>query len=134
MEKKDYTILIIEDDYYVRELYLRVLKATGFNVFTAANGQEGFQLATQHQPNLVLLDIMLPGKNGLAVLRQLKDDDQTKSTSIIVLTNLGQESIIKDAMSAGAEAFFLKPEVDPYELAKRIDDFYEKKVTQPTSE
>ncbi|MCA9397846.1 response regulator transcription factor, partial [candidate division WWE3 bacterium] len=67
-------ILIIEDDYYVRELYERVLSNAGFDVFSAADGQEGYQLALRN-PDLILLDIMLPGRNGLTVLRQLKDSD-----------------------------------------------------------
>lgn len=133
MEKKDFNILIIEDDYYIRELYQRVLTASGFSVYTTADGQEGFQLATQHKPQLILLDVMLPGKNGLAVLRQLKDNDQTHDIAVIVLTNLGQESIINEAMTAGAEAFFLKPEVDPYELAKRIEEYFATYKTRQSS-
>lgn len=134
MEKKDFNILIIEDDYYIRELYQRVLTTSGFSVFTTADGQEGFQLATQHKPQLILLDVMLPGKNGLALLRQLKDSDETRDVAVIVLTNLGQESIIDEAMTAGAQAFFLKPEVDPYELAKRIEEFFASRNVQQESE
>ena len=115
----DIQILIIEDDYYVRELYERVLTNAGFGVFSAADGQEGYQLALKN-PDLILLDIMLPGRNGLTVLRQLKDADQTKDIPVIILTNLGQQNTIKEAMESGAAEYLLKPEVDPYELAQRM--------------
>ena len=127
MEDEKLHILIIEDDYYVRELYERVLMNAGFDVFSAADGQEGYQLALQN-PDLILLDIMLPGRNGLTVLRQLKDSDQTKEIPVIILTNLGQQSTIKEAMESGAEEYLLKPEVDPYELAKRIQEYFDTKA------
>ena len=126
-------ILIIEDDYYVRELYERVLSNAGFDVFSAADGQEGYQLALRN-PDLILLDIMLPGRNGLTVLRQLKDSDQTKNIPVIVLTNLGQQSTIKEAMESGAEEYLLKPEVDPYELAKRIQEYFDTKQVISTED
>lgn len=130
---KDYTVLIIEDDYYVRELYERVLSNAEFKVISAADGQEGFQLAIQNQPQLVLLDVMLPGKNGLAVLKDLKSDSQTQNIDVIMMTNLGQDSIIKDALDSGAAEYLLKPEVDPYELAERIEEFYQRSVSSSPS-
>lgn len=131
---KSYKVLIIEDDYYVRELYERVLTNSEFEVITAADGQEGYQLAVQQQPNLILLDVMLPGKNGLSVLHQLKDDQQTEQIAVVMLTNLGQDNIIKEAMDVGAVEYLLKPEVDPYELANRIEEYYQNSLSNSNPE
>jgi len=125
-------ILIIEDDLYERELYQRVLENAGYSVTISANGQEGYQKAFDN-PTLIVLDIMLPGKNGLVVLQDLKDNDATKHIPVLVLSNLGQENIIKEALRSGAEAFVLKSQISTGEFIEKVKDILQDTSSQSTN-
>lgn len=115
-------ILLIEDELFVRELYERVLKQAGLEVTSAFDGQAGFELAS-NMPDLILLDIMLPKLNGIDVLRKLKADDKLKNIPVILLTNLGQESVIKEAIKIGAQGYLMKIRVTPYEIVDQVKSF-----------
>ena len=121
MNKK---ILLIEDEFYILDLYRMILERAGFEVFLAENGEKGLKLA-QNLPNLILLDIMLPKMNGIILLKKLKEADLTKNIPVMILTNLGQEEIIKTAFDSGASGYFLKVRLNPEELVKKINLFLE---------
>jgi len=89
-------ILIIEDDFFIRELYERQFTKEGYNIVSSEDGPNGLLLSSQENPDLILLDIMLPKLNGLDLLRTLKSKEETKNIPVILLTNLGQESVIKE--------------------------------------
>ncbi len=78
-----------------------ILERAGFEVFLAEDGEKGYNLA-QNLPNLILLDIMLPKMNGIMLLKKLKEENLTKNIPVVLLTNLGQEEIIKTAFDNGA--------------------------------
>jgi len=118
-------ILIVEDDLYERELYQRVLENAGYSVITSNNGQEGFQKAFDN-PVLIVLDIMLPGKNGLVILQDLKENEATKHIPVLVLSNLGQENIINEALRSGAEAFVLKSQISTDEFIEKVKAILQK--------
>src|SRR5688572_24207980 len=89
-------ILIVEDDQFLREFYQELLQSEGFQVDIAPDGEVGLQKAQVGGYQLVLLDIMLPKRDGLQILRELKAaPPQTPNGQIVVLTNLGQDAIIK---------------------------------------
>lgn len=115
-------ILLIEDDFYIADLYRTILQAQGFEVILAMDGAEGLELALS-QPDLILLDIMLPKLNGLMVLKKLKSEQLTKNIPVVLLTNLGQESIIKAAFAVGAAGYLLKARLEPAELIKQVGNF-----------
>lgn len=115
-------ILLIEDDHFINQLYLRVLKQAGFNTIIASDGSEGVNLANDSF-DLILLDVMLPKIDGISVLRKLKENPQTKKIPVILLTNLGQESVIKTAFEIGAQGYILKMSVTPYEMVEEIQQF-----------
>ncbi len=115
-------ILLIEDDYFIYQLYTRVLRQAGFEVTSAIDGEAGIQ-AADNSFNLILLDIMLPKIDGINVLKKLKENPATKNIPVILLTNLGQENIIKMAFSIGAQGYLLKMSVTPYEMIERIKPF-----------
>src|SRR3989338_11668571 len=98
MNKK---ILLVEDEFYIRDLYRIILESAGFNVILAEDGEEGYK-QTQNLPDLILLDIMIPKLNGIMLLQKIKKDEKTKNIPVVLLTNLGQESIIKKAFDEGA--------------------------------
>lgn len=115
-------ILLIEDELFIRELYERALLSSGFNVISALDGEEGVTKA-KTMPSLILLDIMLPKLNGIEALKILKNDPQTKNIPVVLLTNLGQESIIKNAFSIGAVGYLMKMRITPHELGEKIKPF-----------
>ncbi len=117
-------ILLIEDDKFIFDLYKRVLTQAGYEVMVAQDGEEGIKMAQNQKFDLILLDIMLPKKNGVEVLRDLKGNDLTKNIPVMVLSNLGQEDIIKDCLSLGAVGYLLKVEHLPQEVVGRINEFF----------
>lgn len=115
-------ILLVEDEFYIRDLYKNILETAGFEVILAIDGEEGYNLA-QNLPDLILLDIMIPKINGIMLLKKIKNDENTKNIPIVLLTNLGQESIIKEAFTDGASGYFLKVLLNPKEMINQIGRF-----------
>ncbi len=101
-------ILIIEDDKFLLKLYSDKLSREGFSVSMAISGEEGLGKVRQEKPDLVLLDVILPQKNGFDILGELKLDPETKDIPVVMLTNLGQESDIKTGMDLGAVDYLVK--------------------------
>jgi len=120
-------ILIIEDDKFLLKLYSDKLKREGFEVSMAISGEEGLGKVEREKPDLVLLDIILPQKNGFDILGEIKLNKETKNIPVIILTNLGQESDIKIGLDLGAADYLVKtdfsinklPELVRKHLAKR---------------
>lgn len=121
-------ILLVEDDPSLAKIYQVELEMDGFEVETAQDGEQGLATAKRTKPSLVLLDIVLPKINGLAVLEELKKDEATKKIPVIVITNFGQEDNVKRAFAQGAEDFVLKYQTTPAELVKKIRDILARRV------
>lgn len=115
-------ILLIEDEFFILDLYQRILESHGFEVLTAVDGEQGLEQANLG-PDLILLDIMLPKFNGLQVLTKLKSQTQTQNIPVILITNLGQESIIKEAYNCGAQGYLLKVNLNPKDLVEHVNNF-----------
>lgn len=120
-------ILIIEDDFFIRELYERQFEKEGFAIEGAPDGPEGLLKASQTKPDLILLDIMLPKLNGLDLLRTLKSKPETKDIPVILLTNLGQESVIKEGFQLGAEGYLIKSAYTPSQIIEEVKEFMMKR-------
>jgi two-component system, OmpR family, alkaline phosphatase synthesis response regulator PhoP len=103
------TILVIEDEDDILELLRYNLAREGFKVITAGGGQQGLSLALAKLPDLLLLDLMLPGLDGLEVCRVLKKDPKTASIPIVMVTAKGEESDIVTGLELGAEDYVAKP-------------------------
>mgnify|MGYP001594646631 CR=1 FL=1 len=116
-------ILIVEDEMFVRELYERVLSQNGFEVFTASDGEKGLAIAASAHPDLILLDVMMPGVNGLEVLKRLKADSDLKDIPVVLLTNLGQQSVIQQALDQGASGYLMKVRLTPYQVLAHVKEF-----------
>ncbi|MDR3639693.1 MAG: response regulator transcription factor [Humidesulfovibrio sp.] len=113
-------ILVVEDHPETRDLLAYNLKAAGYTVRTAGNGQNGLDLAARSRPDLVLLDVMLPGDmDGLEVCRKLKQDPRTRHVPVIMLTALGDEMDRIVGLELGAEDYVAKP-FSPRELLLRV--------------
>ncbi|OGY25159.1 MAG: hypothetical protein A2Y57_04825 [Candidatus Woykebacteria bacterium RBG_13_40_7b] len=123
MESKK--LLLIEDDVFVRDLYRRELQKAGFIVEIGQDGQEGIDRAKSELFDFVLLDIMMPKKTGIDVLKELKADPKTRHYPIYLLTNLGQESIIREAIELGAVGYLLKAQLLPREVVEAVRKYFE---------
>jgi len=108
MDKKAFTILIIEDEPDISELIEFNLTQSGYSILVSSNGEKGIENARKHLPELILLDLMLPGINGIDVCRILKNDKDTSDVSIIMLTALGQEEDIVKGLETGADDYVTK--------------------------
>jgi len=107
--KKAYTILIIEDEPDISELIEFSLTQSGYRIIVSDNGEKGIEVTRKYSPDLILLDLMLPGINGIDVCRILKNDKDTSDVSIIMLTALGQEEDIIKGLETGADDYVTKP-------------------------
>jgi len=118
-------VLVVEDDEFILDLYKRQLENAGFSVITAMDGEQVAEKVND-RPDLVLLDVMLPKKNGLDVLRDLKVNELTRTIPVILLTNLGQDSIVKQGFELGASGYLIKSSITPSEVINQVTDFLDK--------
>ena len=125
-------LLVVEDDFFVRDLYTRELIRAGFEVVSAEDGAEGLLKVVEEKPDLVLLDIMLPKMSGLAVLKTLKEREETKNIPVVLLTNLGQDSVIREGFTLGAIGYLIKAAYTPTQIIEEVKKFLrESEKTQP---
>jgi two-component system response regulator RpaA len=122
----DNWILLVEDELFIRDLYTRILVDAGYKVKSAEDGDIGLTDALlEPKPKLILLDVMLPKKNGLEVLSRLKNAERTKNIPVVLVTNLGQEDVIKQAYSIGAQGYLLKMNLEPEQLVSLVKMFFD---------
>jgi len=112
-------IVVIEDEPDILEVLSYNLKREGYEVFTANDGHRGLSLIRRETPDLVLLDLMLPGIDGVEICGAIKKDAQTQSTLIIMVTAKGEESDIVLGLGVGADDYITKP-FSPKELVARV--------------
>lgn len=120
-------ILVVDDDQTLLDMYKERLEAGGYEVITAANGEEGLARAVDHLPHCILLDILMPKVNGFDVLENLKMNEETKNIPIIMLTALVQESNKQKGLSEGADDYIIKSEIMPKDVIQRIEGVIKKK-------
>lgn len=113
-------ILLVEDEDFIRELYIRQLSKEGFLVKSAVDGQTGLDMLKTENFDLLLLDIMLPGMNGLQLLREYKTQNPNSPMITILLTNLGQEAVIKEGFELGAQAYLIKASYTPDQVVNEV--------------
>jgi DNA-binding response OmpR family regulator len=102
-------ILVVDDEFILRDLMRTVLEEEGFSVITASDGEEALAKANNEMPDLILLDLMMPGKSGLEVCKILKSQSKTRRIPVVMSTVLGREVDRVLTKEAGAEAHFMKP-------------------------
>jgi len=113
------TILIVDDEEDIIELIKYNLKNEGYSILTALTGEQAIKIAKQSQPDLMVLDLMLPGIDGLEVTKYLKNNEQTRDIPIVMLTAKGEESDIVTGLELGANDYISKP-FSPKVLVARI--------------
>src|SRR5579872_1994557 len=117
-------IVVVEDEKYIMDMYKEIMEGSGFNVRTAPNGETGLTVIEEFKPDLVMLDLMLPGIDGMEVLRTIKKSPEKYGNPIIViLTNLSNEVMIKDAFYEKADGYLMKTELTPEQVVSEIKGF-----------
>ncbi len=117
-------IILIEDEPYINELYKITLESAGYNVISVFDGEQGFQAVQQNtDAGIVLLDIMLPKMHGLDVLKKIKSNAETKNMTVVILSNLGDESIVEKAHEYGARDFLIKATIEPKQLVACVTNY-----------
>lgn len=121
-------ILITEDDETLSKMYQRKLEHEGFEVVMAYAGDEGLALAAKEKPDLILLDVMMPGMDGFAVVRELNKNPELKDIPVIIMTNLGTSDIfIDEAKMLGVKAYLVKYKTSVNEVIEKIREELGKK-------
>lgn len=113
-------ILLVEDDKFLSTALGDKLTREGFTVIKAVNGQEAVTKIRSQQPDLILLDLIMPQKNGFEVLAEIKLEQTFKHIPVIVLSNLGQEADIKKAKELGAVDYLVKSDVEMRTVVEKI--------------
>ncbi len=109
MEKNEIRVLVVEDDGDIRTLLLHQLRKDGYIASGAAGGEEGLKAAEKEKPHLVILDLMLPGMDGMAVCRKIRRNPEWKGVLILMLTARGEEEDMVSGLEAGADDYVVKP-------------------------
>lgn len=113
-------ILIVEDDKFLRELIAKKLLAESYQIIEAKNGEEATDKIPKERPDLVLLDLILPGIDGFEVLKQIKNNPETLEIPTIILSNLGQRDDVEKGLGLGAADFLIKAHFTPKEIIDKI--------------
>lgn len=120
IKNQDKKILIIEDEEAVRKSLATTLEKEGFKVFSAENGEEGLQIALKEHPDLILLDILMPKKDGLEVLKELRADKWGSEVPVIILTNLSSHEYVAETIRYGVFDHLIKSDWDIADVVKKI--------------
>ncbi|MFH1462721.1 MAG: response regulator [bacterium] len=113
-------ILIIEDDKFLRELISQKLLKERYNVSEAVDGEDGIKKIKSEKPDLILLDLILPGIDGFEVLSQMKAIPELSSIPVIILSNLGQKEDVEKGLKLGAVDYLIKAHFTPGEIIEKI--------------
>lgn len=120
MSPQKIKILLIEDDSFLSSIYLKKFNLEGFDIQSAPEGEKGIELARAQKPDVILLDILLPKKDGFAVLEELKKDPATQAIPVIVMTNLSEDDNISRAFDLGAVDYLIKSNFLPDEVIDKV--------------
>ena len=116
-------VLVVEDDTFLAGMYLTKFGLEGFTVELASDGREGVKKAKEWKPDIMLLDLVLPVMDGFTVLETVRNDPDTKTIPVILLTNLGQKSDVERGMKLGASDYLIKAHFMPSEVIEKVKRF-----------
>jgi DNA-binding response OmpR family regulator len=120
MEDLHKKILIVEDEEPLSSVLKDRLSNEGFTIVVAANGEEGLEMALTQHPDLILLDILLPKKGGITMLKELRTHESASDIPVIMLTNLSDNSSINEALQLGAHDFLVKADTNMADLVDAV--------------
>jgi CheY-like chemotaxis protein len=113
-------VLVVDDDPVIQKLLQVNFEMEGYSVITASDGAEGLERARTEQPDIVILDVMMPKMNGLMVLQTLRANPETEHTPVVVLSNYMEPPLIQRALQLGAIEYVVKSQARPEQLVDAI--------------
>jgi CheY-like chemotaxis protein len=116
------SIVLAEDDRFLRRACETKLKQCGFDVHTAVDGEEAVTLVKQVKPDLLLLDLLMPKRDGLSVLRVLREDAETRDIRVVILSNSSKELEMRNASDLGAVAYWVKANMSLQDLCDKVSE------------
>lgn len=119
------TVLLCDDEAVLRQLVRATLGVGEYRILEASDGDEALHLLREHRPDLVVLDMMMPGRSGLEVLRELRSDSDLARTPVVMLTARAREADQEAAAEAGADRYLAKP-FSPLELLSVVEDLLDR--------
>jgi DNA-binding response OmpR family regulator len=119
-------VLLVEDDQALLKIYSNKLRLNGFDVLMATTGDEAIRKAQAEDPRIILLDVILPEKDGFLVLEELNKNAATKKIPVVILSNLGQESDIERGRKLGAIDYLVKSDVSLTDLVDKVKRYIKK--------
>jgi len=122
MQHSSKKILVVEDDRVLRRVILDNLKVENFNVFEAEDGAEGLDVALKEHPDLILLDVVMPKMDGIAMLEKLRQDEWGRGATVIMLTNLSEADKIAKATASGVSDYLIKADWDIVGIIDKVKD------------
>ena len=120
LARPEFKVLLVEDDEAIAEMYRIALIAAGRGVVIARDGEEGLRMASEHDPDFVVLDLRLPRLSGLEVLSGLRNNPKTADMPVIILSNVGDPELLKRGSELGVLEFMIKAHTTPAQLCSRI--------------
>jgi DNA-binding response OmpR family regulator len=120
-------VAIIEDDMAIVQMYRTKFESEGYDVATAPDGQAGLDLIEKIEPDIVLLDLMMPNMNGLEMLKQLRSQAGGRDMKVVVLTNMGDTETATKVYKMAADDYIVKAEMTPKQVAERVKALLAKK-------
>lgn len=127
-------ILVVEDEQSLLDMLATKLQLAGFGVVTASDGKSGLGVAFKEQPDMIILDLLMPDVDGITMLKQLRQDDWGKRVPVIVATNVDDISALNECLKAGAEDYFVKSETNLGDLVENIRQRLGKGVSETAAE
>lgn len=116
-------IFVVEDDKFISNAYKEKFSSEGYNVITAFNGEEAIKYLSKNIPDVVILDIVMPIKNGFEVLKYIRKEKRLNKVPVIVASNLGEDQYIVKAKEMGANDYILKSELTLSDVVQKINKF-----------
>lgn len=113
-------VLLIDDDPFIVDIYALKFKQEGFNIEIAQDGKTGMKKIEEFQPDIVLLDIVMPQKDGFDILKDLRENSAFRKVKIILLTNLGQKEDVERGTKLGADDYIIKAHFTPSEVVEKV--------------
>ena len=116
-------VLLVEDEADIREIYTELLLLEGYEIDQAGDGDEALNKALSTDWDILLLDIMLPKRDGLEILSNIKSNQELRNKPVILLTNLDKDSILQACMQLGANNYLVKSNITPQEVLKEVSKY-----------
>lgn len=127
-ENQKYKICVVEDDLMIQEIYQKALKENGYTVLTANDGEEGLAIIKKYKPDVAIIDIMMPKKDGISLIKDMQQDAEMLKVAVIVATNRNDEETIEAISKLQTKFYLEKALFDPKEVVEFVREILQNKA------